>query len=330
MKALEKPVAPDSLPSDSAEGAVMTALDLGSHTFRSARLLGGSLRARRVRAEYCPVPDNRIHREFLATHDISFLECEAGLVVPGDDANKVARFLQVPTHAVLPGGRLAPGDRLGRQVINVLLESVLPPGTPAGCECAVTFPAGTEQDGSETVEFLSRLIKLRGYTPRPLAQGLALGLAELGGEQFTGLCLQVGHSATQLVVLRLGRMVASDSLGKAGEWLEEHLRRDRTAATREEQAHSNACRELAWEIARESVRLLNAGACRLLPRPLTLLCGGGCSQMPGFPDLIAEAIGHRDPTCGIHSIRTASASPYTICRGALIHAELDSPLRRAS
>ena len=40
----------------------MIALDLGSHTFRSARLLGGSLRTRRVRAEYCPVLDNRIHR----------------------------------------------------------------------------------------------------------------------------------------------------------------------------------------------------------------------------------------------------------------------------
>ena len=45
---------------------------------------------------------------------------------------------------------------------------------------------------------------------------------------------------------------------------------------------------LAWEIARECVRLLNAEACRLLPRPLTLLCGGGCAQIPGFPELIAH------------------------------------------
>lgn len=308
----------------------MIALDLGSHTFRSARYLGGSLRARRVRAEYCPVLDNRIHRDFLATHEISFLECEAGLVVAGDDANKVARFLQVPTHAVLPGGRVAEGDRLGRQVINLLLESVLPPGSPAGTECSVTFPAAAEQDGSDTIEFLARLIKLRGYTPRPLAHGLALGLAELGDEQFTGLCLQVGHSATQLVVLRLGRVIASDSLGKAGEWLEDYLRRERMPAAQDEKAFGNACRELAWEIARESVRLLNTSACRLLPRPLTLLCGGGCAQIAGFPELISEAIGHRDPTSAIHSIRTANASPYTLCRGALIHAELESPLRRAS
>jgi hypothetical protein len=308
----------------------MIALDLGSHTFRSARLLNGSLRTRRVRAEYCPVLDNRIHREFLAKHEISFVECEAGLVVPGDDAGKVARFLQVPTHAVLPGGRIAAGDRLGRQVVNVLLESVLPPGTPVGTECAVTFPAAAEQDGSETTEFLTRLIKLRGYTPRPIAQGLALGLAELGHQQFTGLCLQVGHSATQLAVLRLGRLVAGDSLGKAGEWLEDYLCRERNPATHDEKALGNATRELAWEIARECIRLLNAGACRLLPRPLTLLCGGGCSQIPGFVDLIAEAIGHRDPACGINSVRTANASPYTTCRGALIHAELDTPLRRAS
>src|SRR5688500_6637094 len=136
---------------------MIIALDLGSHSFRSAQFVGGSLRARRVRAEYCPVPDNRIHRDFLATHAIPFLECEAGLVVPGDTAEKVTRLLRAPTHAVLPGGRLTDGDRLGRQVIHVLLDAVLPRGSFAGAECAVTLPAGAEPNGSETIEFLTRL-----------------------------------------------------------------------------------------------------------------------------------------------------------------------------
>lgn len=302
------------------------ALDLGSHSFRSLRYAAGSLKARHVRAEYCPVPDNSRHRQLLSAHGVAFLESDAGLIVPGESAAKVARFLQLPTHAVLPAGSVAEGDRLGRQVINVLLESVLPQ-QPGIRECSVTFPAGAEGRSPETIDFLSRLVRLRGYLPRPLPQALALGLAELGGNQFSGLSLCVGHSGTQLMVLRIGRPVASASLPKAGEWLEEQLSRERS---REEQALTNACRELAWEIAREAVRLLAEESERALPRPQTLLCGGGCSQIPGFPELIAEAIGHRDPTCVIRSIRTADPSPYTLCRGALIHGQLESPQRRAS
>jgi len=332
-------------------------LDLGSHSFRSLRSAGDHLVARRMRSVYCTLPDSDTHRRLLEKTGTSFLTCDHHLVLIGEPAIEISRLLQIPCLDLLPRGQLAAQDPISRQIINLLVDALLPQaeGGSGGVCCFTHTGAMRRSQVAAQLDFFSRLIRLRGYTPLPLPAGQALILAELVQERFTGIGLVVGATACEVTVSQLGQELHSWTIPRGGRWLDEHLARERgdmlhdasgqrlldldkaaldrealsssvlAPVSRDEKLLARLCRELTWEIAadlcqklREDPRLSN------LPRPVNLVCGGGIAQIPGFCDLMLEALERRDDAVPVGRIIAADSSPYTIARGLLVHAELET------
>ena len=86
------------------------------------------------------------------------------------------------------------------------------------------------------------------------------------------------------------------------------------------------CRELAWEAA----GLIADAMSSLRSRPASIVLGGGLAAMPGVIELVREASGRRCPPNSLGALRAADPSPFTLARGALIQAELDSQALRVS
>ena len=330
-------------------------LDLGSHSFRSLRSAGDHLVARRMRSTYCTLSDSETHRRLLERTGTEFLTCDQHLVLIGEPAIEISRLLQIPCLELLPRGQLAAHDPISRQIINLLIDALLPQAEAGGVCCFTHGGAMRRSLVAAQLDFFSRLIRLRGYTPLPLPAGQALILAELVEDRFTGIGVVVGAAACEVTVTQLGQELHSWTIPRGGRWIDEHMARERgdllhdaagqrlldldkaaldrealapavlAPVSRDEKLLARLCRELTWEIADDLCQKLREDP-RLgsLPRPLSLVCGGGIAQVPGFGDLLQDALHLRDAANPVGRIVTADSSPYTIARGLLVHAELET------
>lgn len=340
------------------------ALDFGAHTFRSLRREGTQAIARQSRAAYALLPDSDTPRRLLDRAGVSYAECDGNLVLIGDAAEEFARFLQVPCVNLLHGGRVPEGDPIGRQIIAILVDALLPvPGSDSEICCYTQAQLNLQArvEMSDPAALLERLIRLRGYIPQALPAGMALVLAEMVRESFTGIGLNWGAASCEISVAHCGKEVFSCSIPRGGQWIDEQIAResglhcwdsfgnklldcDRSARlkeafepsvlspqTRDEERIARLFQDQTQHIVREAARLF-ATEPRLadLPRRLHLVCGGGSTRIPGFCELLQQQLEQAQFPFAIDSIRPAADVAYGTARGCLINAELEASARLAA
>ena len=343
--------------SSATQTSAAVVLDLGSHGFRSLRRTGRTLTARRARAAYCTLPNSEPRRRLLDQIELPHAVADGELVLVGDAADEYARLFGTPPLALLPGGRVPADDPPARQLIATLVEALLPPGTP-GTTCRLILPG----DG-EDAEFLSRVVKLRGYAPHAVTQTDAFATAAMAGSAYSGVLLHCGADRWQMTALLNGRTVArvvaeggTNELDRrtaedaaeilyeptGGRFLDvESARRAREsfrgslakpegeAAERNARLHTAAVAEVVREAA---ARFAGHRVLRRLTTPMPVYLSGGAARIAGFRRIVAAVLAEVPlpfPTGDLHA---APESEYVAARGALIGAELDGAgeLRRAA
>ena len=334
------------------------ALDLGSDLLRSLRVQGDRLLARRCRATCSILPDNPAQRRLLEQSRIPFATCEDSLVLIGSAAVELAQVFGVPRQEILPGGIVPPQDPVARQLIAVLTEALLGPAQERYEVCSLVQPAHilhAQDERQDSLQFFQRLLRLQGYIPCPISAGRALAYATLGQDAMTGIVLALGRSGTEVAVVYRGQSVVERSLPRGTRWLDQQLAEqfhllqhdpagqawlDIDQATRfrerSEQAlvapstdDEKTLRKLAsdWisNLVSELEPILVKAASELrLKQPLPLICGGGLAQWPGLVERLTERLRKQEIAPLIGEVRRTPAAAYTICRGALIHAELEA------
>lgn len=329
------------------------ALDLGSHACRSLRLREGTLARRRCRSIVALLTDGEAQRTWLKRLQIPSVPCDEHLAVPGDFAEELAKLFPVACQDLLAEGKVPYADPVTRQLLALLVETLLPPATDEDHVCCFTHPGfghsrgAARSDFDRRLEFVSRLIRLRGYEPRPVHPAVALALAEMEPERYAGIAVCLGASGCDLALVRHGEPVATLRLPRGGRWIDEELARharlfcldpfgerifDLEAARRrketfsltaprggEQQLVADLYRKLIDEIVQGIERLHaspQAGTASASP-PLTIVAAGGPTQIEGFLELLHTAVPGSAGT-----IRRAPTDEYATCRGCLIHATL--------
>ena len=229
--------------------------------------------------------------------------------------------------------------------------------------CGVTLPGGESFRSlatSSELEFFSRLIRLRGFSPQVLSAGLSVVLAELSRHSFSGLGLSFGAATSELVVAHRGVELAMCSVPQGGDWLDEQIAKEfgdtllddagepildlPKAANRRhtfegllnaptsnaERFMASLHRDLLYALIRSATFTL-ASLPRVLeiPQPLPLVVGGGVARIGGFEGLLRQAIELARFPLAISEIRFANSHDFTIARGGLINAQLESDIRSA-
>ena len=339
------------------------ALDVGAYRFESLRRTGDRLLGRSCRAAYSAVPTTDSQCRLFQQAQVPYAVCDDSLVLMGDWAVDLAHLFQIRSCPLLPDGGIPQDDPLARQVIAALAEALLPePSCPDEICCLVLPSAHAGQDNSAGKgadwEFFARLARLRGYQPVSYGSAMALILAELVAESFTGIGIVCGASHCDLTVAHRGVELCRCSIPQGGDWIDERLASeadtygweangerflDTEHARQRKEGFSGSLldpqnshealltdsySEMATRLVKEAARCLANGVRPLnVPQPLTVVCGGGTARTAGFREVLAKAFQTTTFPLQIGNIRMSAGNHYTVARGGLICAELEAGTR---
>lgn len=332
-------------------------LDLGSSELRSLRSDSRRLVARRCATNYIALPAIDAQRRLLDQAKIKYVVSDGKLLVVNHDAEELSRLFHVPCDHVLPEGRIPRNDPISRQLISMMLDSLLP-GSSTIESCVITVPGGHANisDNAET-DYFSLLLRLKGYFPIPIHAAHALTLAKLGDQKFTGIGFIMGAATTEISVVHQGRELAYASVPQGGNWLDEEIGKasdhyawdlngqrfldlESVRRWKHDPNLSLACpmndaEEILVERYRVLVRSVLEG---LVPQigqqekrlrsmingPVNMIVGGGPTRMTGFSNLLEKILGEHALPVKIDQVCYDTDSDWTISRGCLIHAELET------
>ena len=337
-------------------------LDIGSSQIRCVRRRDERLMGRAVQALFTPLPDAPEYRALLEAGRIPFAVCDGALTIVGDKSAEYSLLFHVRPQRLMPHGRLPTNDPVARQSLAALVDALLGEPDQPGEMCGVTFPGGESFQSlatSSELEFFSRLIRLRGFFPQVLSAGMAAVLAELSRHCFTGLGLSFGAATSELVVAHRGIELLMCSIPKGGDWLDEQLAQEfgdmlrddagepildlAKSETRRRSAErllspanddtdcflAGLHRDLIYSLIRSATfALASHPRATEIPQPLPAIIVGGVSRIAGFEDLLWKSFELARFPLAIREIRFSTRHDFTVARGGLINAQLESEIRQ--
>lgn len=306
-------------------------LDLGTTEFRSLRISGDELLARRCRTAYFVLRDTPGHRRLLEHAEIRHATCGDDLVIFGNDAVECGAMLDLPVYPLLSHGRLPNGDPVARQILALMVEAILPPAEQFNSTCCLTVPGGygfNSDAHSIDVRFLKQLVTLRGYQPLVMSSGMAIVLTELSSASFSGIGISLGASCCEIAVIHCGRELArwaiTGSLAELDETSNDLVHSQsnpRTNLKGQQSAWERSCLRILEEILSEArEELVAEGSIRLIPQPARIACAGGITMAPEFSKLFEHAWAQVGWPIQSGQIRFAQDPALAIARGCLIQA----------
>jgi len=331
------------------------ALDLGSHTFRSLRLEGTELKARSCHTVYSVLPALEANCRLLEKSDIAYAICDGQIILMGDEAAQLSPLFQKSAVPVLADGKIPKNDPLARQVLATMIKSLLPANPPSGDLCCLTAPKMTPSGNDGDLTFFSKVVQLEGYRPVFLNESMALVLAELGHQGFTGLGLTFGASHCEATLAHQGKTIDFCKIPRGGNWIDEQLAQATDSFVRDKQENlclnvdgvreqkeassksilnpqskfehelSGIYRALVNDILHRAAKLFALSErTHLLPQPMTVVCGGAVTMVPGFTELVRDVLNSLEFPVQIASVSVSDDPDFGVARGCLIHAELES------
>ncbi len=319
------------------------ALDVGSRRFRSLWRKETHLAAKTCPVACCFLPDKPPVRHLLEQSGVRFRAAQDQLAIWGSSAEKLANQCAVKTEHLLARNPLRKDNHTIREPLQDLLSSVLPPAKTPGEICSL----GLLSDDFHA-DWLRAALDEMGYQIVTCSAGLALVLAEMVREEFTGLGLVFGASRCEAVLAREGKEIARCELPRGGDAIDQAIAiaedrywwsmagfreldtegitewKESLTASLLQPANLRGERLLAGyhQLAAELCGLCESALSRHeFPEALAVIAGGGAVRIPGFAELLAEHLRESSLPIALDKTRIAPAES-TISRGLLIHAEL--------
>lgn len=329
------------------------ALDIGTSRLRSLRREGVELIGRSIPAAFSLVDDEPTSRAMLTKAELSFATGEGQLALVGDAAlDHAAAFHALPL-PLLPGGMVPIDDPPARQLLGSIIESLLPEAGGILSPCAIALPAASMNDES-SIEFVLRLVGLRGYRPLIVTAPHALALATLSAEGFSGVCVAVGAGSCSMSLVHCGRELACVQSETGTQFIDARIataeRRfvhgpdgerylDTESVRRQRESLSDSLtrpttpigsqvaslyRELLEAIAGDFASRIREERLGRFDSPLPVICAGGGTRPAGFAALLTSILAASELPFRLTPARVAPVDDFLFARGALIQAELES------
>ncbi len=310
------------------------------------------------KSEYALIANSEQHRRTLRDEQIPFAECEGSLVVVGNNAIKAQWLSRVPCTALLVDGLVPTDDAPARQMLSVLTEAMLPPLKNDRNLCVLTIPGPCDKSAQaiSNKEFLSRLVRMRGYLPLVVNPAEASLLATCSDATFTGISIVMGAETTSICIARYGMSLATETIATGSNWIDSEVARQFQIQTWDEEGNAYLDIEniRQWKlkgnlhirnaigdrermmsrlysvvldrITRTVAQMLNSTSVKtaLQKQRLSVMLSGGASMVDGFASLLTERFIEHEIAERILSIRCAQDPTTAIVRGSLIYGELEA------
>lgn len=339
---------------------MIAAIDFGCYAIRSAfrvDTVGAPVTIYSEKSEYVVLPKVERYQQLLESHEIARAECEDTLAVYGNQAVRTRWLSRVPPASIFNGGTVPSDDPPARQMLDLICAAILPTRGSSPDLCVFTVP-GSERR-AESREFLSRLIRMRGYEPLALAAAEAAMLAAGSDVSYSGISVVIGAETSEVSVLRLGVALASTTIPFGADWVDIELARQfgiqiydefgdawlDLEAVREwkHRPERNLCSSVG-EREKVLARLYGALLDRIalathqqlaLPgvqaavgnERLNVICSGGATRISGFASALTERYADQDIAGRVRCVQTVDSPELTVVRGLLISGKLQACCR---
>ena len=342
---------------------MITAIDFGCYAIRSAfreDIAGAPVKILSEKSEYVVLPNIERYRQLLDSHEVPRAECEDSLAVYGNQAARTRWLSRVPSASIFNGGIVPPDDPPARQMLDLICTAILPaPGAGLNL-CVFTVPGSARC--RESQEFLSRLIRMRGYEPLAVSAAEVAMLAEGTDLSFSGISVVIGAETSEVSISRMGVTLASTVISVGADWIDIEMARqfqiqvfdeagvawlDLEAVREWKHSPERNLRNSVGEREKVLSRLYGAVLDKtaqathdLLAQPsvhavigeerLNVICCGGATRVAGFASVLTERFVDQDIAGRVQSVRTVDSPELTVVRGLLIAGKLEARCRRLS
>ena len=333
---------------DLASGPI--GLDVGTCNIVMAQNRGNSISISKQQNAFFAIPQSKFTRQILQKNDIVFFEHNKLFYIVGDSAENFANMFNANTMRPMEKGLLTFKEDEGVAIIQAIIKTLVQRPKRLGEIVCFSVPGEPVNDGQSvsTVSGHETVIKMYleslGYLALSINEALAIVMAEMGEENFTGIGISMGGGMCNVCLAYMSVPVLTFSIQKGGDAIDESVSKEvglpatKVKGIKEAGINLSALPKNKVELALQMyyTDMINtivktiekvAASSNRIPKisdPLPVVISGGTASPKGFKERFEVALrGIRLPF-EIASIRIARDPLYTTAKGALVMAMSES------
>ncbi len=336
----------DNLPMTSEvalDGAGVGAVGLDVGTSRIV-VAGGSngLKAHAQLNAFVSVPYSKMTEAILQQNQMVFHRNGKDLYVFGNDSERFASFFNAEPRRPMQNGIMNAQEPMGQQIIQAIIESVVPRGRNNELLCFSVPGKGEGADANLVYHeaVIKNFMQSLGYEAKAINEGLAVVFAELQNENFTGIGISCGGGMCNVCVAFLSVPMLTFSIPVAGDYIDNSV----SAVVGEPITRVRLIKEESLDLSRPPKdkitsalniyyeEVINTMVSKLrdefegsrhlpkLERPMPIVISGGTAKPRGFLQKFETVIKSNGFPVQISDVRMASDPLTATARGCYIAA----------
>jgi len=322
-------------------------VDIGTMFVKCAKKENNKVGFRSQRNAFFEIEHTDFTKKLLNNSEIKYMIKADKLYVVGDESLQFANMFNMETRRPLSRGVISPTEKEALPMVELLIKSVIGKPSHSG-EIAYYSVPGEPLDADFNIiyheKILDGFLKTLGYTPKPINEGHAIILSELGEEDFTGIGLSFGGGMVNVCLSFMSVPVFKFSVAKAGDWIDQQV----SMAVNETASRVSAIKEASLDLSKEknltktesalsiyynhlieyvieNIKQEFARARRLpsIEKPISIILSGGTSLPKGFCGRFKHILDQLKLPVPVGSVRMASQPLRSVAKGALVAASAD-------
>ncbi|MBF0559093.1 MAG: hypothetical protein HQL08_09965 [Nitrospirae bacterium] len=208
-------------------------LDVGTSNIVMAQNKGNRVSIVKQQNAFFAIPQSKFTRQILQQNEIVFFEHNKQYYIIGDSAENFANMFNANTRRPMEKGFLTLREDEGVAIIQAVIKTLVQRAKKLGeiiCFSVPGEPLCDKQNSSSLGGHESVVIKMYleslGYTPIAINEGLAVVMAELGDENFTGIGISMGGGMCNVCLSYMSVPVITYSIQKGGDDIDENVSRE--------------------------------------------------------------------------------------------------------
>lgn len=296
---------------------------------------------------FIAVANSNVTEQILLRSKMDFYVQNGDLFVYGTGAEKFANMFNKETRRPMRYGLLNPDEKEGFEVVKAIVRGLLKKSKPGTTKVCFSVPGSSDPSDSSLIYhegMIKKFLTGLGVRAKSVNEGMAVVLAELADENFTGIGISLGGGVCNAAMAFLSVPVVTFSLPKAGDWIDasvglvtgetaervrilKEVSLDLSAPPKEK--IEEALHIYYEELIQELVGSLKGYLTRTknLPRldkPIPIVLSGGTAKPKGFQERFEKVLSHSDFPLEISHVKMAADPLNTTAKGALIAAMYDN------
>jgi hypothetical protein len=321
-------------------------LDVGTSNIVMAQNRGSKISIAKQLNAFFAIPQSKFTKQILQQNDVVFFEHNKMYYIIGDSAENFANMFNANTRRTMEKGFLTLHEDEGVAIIQAIIKTLVQRPKKFGEVICFSVPGEPLRDnhGSSNLSGHESVIKMYletlGYTPIAINEGLAVVMAELGDENFTGIGISMGGGMCNICLSYMSVPVIMYSIQKGGDNIDVSVGREVGLSATKIKGIKEGGTDLSI-LPKNKVELAIAiyytdlvnhlvssleqviSSSNKIPKiadPVPIVISGGTASPKGFKEKFESALQSIRLPFEISSVRIAKDPLYTTAKGSLVMA----------